>query len=165
MSFPGQHALDPWRVEQAIDNASFVQGVVIATTRVLRDGSASLTDRDRDALVKCRQLLRCAASSDREGPPKAALGEPRLEPAKAAALVRAARTAGPGPSTSFEDIAGVLDIALGNGELDEQGLEAIDELRDMFLAIGEANLRSITAARNSRRDLGTWMPLTTSSPS
>jgi hypothetical protein len=162
MGFPGQRTLDPWKIEQAVDSASFVQGVVIATTRLLHDGATSLTARDRDSLAKCRQLLACAAAPDCEPAPPPSIEEPRLEPAKAAVLVRAARAASPGGAISFEELVTVLSAALEEEALDEHALKAIGELRDMFLAIGEANLKSITAARNSRRDFGAWTPLTTS---
>jgi hypothetical protein len=159
MGFPGQQAKDPWRMAQAMEEAGFVQEVVIATTRLLH-GEVALTPRDRGALTKCRDLLLNA-----ESPDQPTFGEPQLEPSNSPSLMRAARTAQPSISVSFEDAVSIINAVLEDGDLDPDGLKVIGDLRDLFLAIGEANLKSITATRHSRRDLGLWKPLTTSSTS
>jgi len=144
---------------QAIEDAGFVQEVVIATTRLLH-GDTSLTDRDRTALTRCRDLLLNAESQDQP-----TFGEPQLEPSKSPSLMRAARTARLNMSASFEETVSIINAVLDNGDLDPAALKVIDSLRDLFLAIGETNLKSISATRSARRDLGLWKPLTTSSTS
>lgn len=161
MSFPGQKAQDPWRMSRAVDNAGFVQDIVIATTRLIHH--AELTDRERASLERCRRLLRCAGEEvkSKETPGSDA---PQLEPTGSASLRRATRAALHLESSTPEEAERVLDLALADDSLEEGDLAVIANLRDAFVSIGRANLESINASRNSEGETGLWQPLTASSP-
>jgi hypothetical protein len=166
MGFPGQTGNNPWRVSEAVNTAGVAQDVVIAASRMLH--GLSLSERDWKALETCRDLLRDATSAE----PAASMprAERHLEPVTSVLLLRVTQCARHDQLAQLEHAVDMLDslIARRNDQgeltLDADSVTAIKELRDFFLAVGEANLRSMTATSHKSKDLGSWKPLITSSP-
>lgn len=162
MAFPGQDN-NPWQVAEAVRTAGFAQDVVIATSHLLH--GIQPTERDWKVLEECRDVLqRLSSGTVTSGSP---MGDRHLGPADDDALLRVARAVRPGQVADFERAAEVLDVLLREreraGAPSTEALTVVQVLRDIFLAVGEANLRSMTATTPKLRDAGTCKPLITSS--
>jgi len=152
MSFPGHEQENPQRVSAAVNTAGFAQDVVVAASRLIHD--QPLTDRDREALAACRDLLRWMGSTEVSF---ARSGERQLAASNTAALLRKAR-AGSAEGSDLEAIVKAIDHLLG-GQRDEDSVQQVRKLREVFLTVGEVNLAAMT-----RRDPGAegpdgWTPL------
>jgi hypothetical protein len=153
MSFPGQDQDNPQRVSAAVGVAGFVQDVVAATSRLIHN--VNLTERDQVALIACQDLLQRLRS------PEIALvrtGDRGLSGSEAVTLFRRAQPEHPWTVAEIESAAGALE-RLMNGDRDEEVVAAVRDLRDVFLALGEANLGMMTRKEQREEGADGWMPL------
>jgi hypothetical protein len=155
MSFPSQEQENLQRVSEGITTASFVQEVIVATSRLLH--AEQLTDRDRSALETCRSLLKRLLSP--ESPPA---GESHLATTSTVALLRRSRASHPPEDDDLKKTSEAIDLMLA-GKGDETALEQIKELRQTFLFLGEENLTSRSHRDPTQEQSDSWTPLIGSS--
>lgn len=159
MGFPAREHTTPREASTAVHTASFAQDVVLALSRILHQ--QALSDRDRRALQRCHALLERLASTK---PTLRRPGERALSAdMQTLAAFRAARSAR-AHRDDVHQVMEMLERAL-TGSHGAPDLERIRELREVFLSIGQLNLKAM--AREEREDgaTGGWIRLTASSPS
>jgi hypothetical protein len=145
MSFPGHEQDNPQRIATAVNTAGFAQDVVMAISRLIHD--QDLSEDDRTTLEHCRVLLNGMLSTDI---PLARSGERRLGGTNTVALLRKARMAQPQDAGDLASMIMAMDRLLA-GERDGKSLEQAHKLRNIFLAVGKANLADMTR-HDPRRD-------------
>lgn len=153
MTFPGHEQDNPQRVSNAVYTAGFAQDVVMATSRLIHH--QDLTDRDRRALETCKTLLSQMLSPEIT---VERYGERRLDGSNTVALLRKARSAQPQHAGDLEQTVAALDKLLA-GSRNAKDLEEIGRLRDIFLAVGEANLAAMTRQAPDREAADSWTGL------
>jgi hypothetical protein len=138
MTFPGHEQDSPQMVSEAVSTAGFAQDVVMATSRLIH--GRDLTTRDNSALAECRGLLESMLSPELPTEPS---GERQLDGSGTVALLRKARSAHPHDADDLVQTVAALDrLLVGNG--DDEDVQAMYRLRDIFLAVGKANLAAMT---------------------
>lgn len=157
MSFPGNEPDNPQRVSAAVNTAGFVQDVVVATSRLLH--GQDLTERDRQTLVDCRDMLRRILSTEVS---LERSGERHLAATNTVALLRKARAAHPEVNEDLAETAEAIDRLL-SGELDEDSLKHAGQLRQTFLTLGEVNLAVMTRHDPGQEGSDGWTTLIASS--
>lgn len=157
MSFPGNEPDNPQRVSASVNTAGFIQDVVVATSRLLHH--QELTERDRETLNACRDVLRRILSPDVT---LERFGDRQLAATNTVALLRKAHAANPEVS---EGLAGVLEAIdrLLKGDLDEESLKHAAQLRELFLTLGEVNLAVMTRRDSGQEGSDDWTTLIASS--
>jgi hypothetical protein len=153
MTFPNHEQDNPQRVSAAVNTAGFAQDVVMATSRLIYE--QDLTDRDRHSLMLCRSLLDSMLS------PGIAIdhsGERQLDGSNTVALLRKARSAQPQDAGDLGHTVAALDKLLA-GQREKDSLEEICRLRDIFLAVGQANLATMTRHGGGREASDNWPSL------
>jgi hypothetical protein len=159
MGFPGYEQDNPQRISAAVNTAGFAQDVVMATSRLIHDHD--LTDRDRQALGACCELLKRMLSTDIAF---IRSDERRLAAANTVALLRKARSADPQDAEDLESTITAVEKLLA-GERDEQSIDKVRRLRDTFLAVGEGNLAAMTKHDPNHEVSDSWTTLIANSTS
>jgi hypothetical protein len=159
MSLPSPNETASETASAALSTASFAQDVVLATSRAIHGESP--TSRDRAALTTTRLLLERLLSTT------VALqrGDDRLlaaAPTTLAAL-RAIQTRRPPTHHHFREIIQTVDQVL-SGTASPETRPLLNELRELFLAVGQVNLDTITSLEK-KSPPDAWLTLTLSSTS
>lgn len=157
MSFPGNEPDNPQRVSAAVNTAGFLQDVVVATSRLLH--GQPLTERDSQTLIDCRGVLRRILSPEVR---LERLSERQLAATNTVALLRKARVANPEVNEGLAETAEAIDRLLRD-ELDEDSLKHAQQLRQLFLTLGEVNLAVMTRRDSGQEGPDDWTTLIASS--
>ncbi len=157
MSFPGHEQGNPQSVSVAVRTAGFVQDVVVAASRLIQ--GQAMTDRDRRALIECREMLRHMLSTDVSF---VRSGERQLAATNTVALLRKAWATHPEAGDDLTKAADAIAHLL-EGQRDEDSLQHVRKLRETFLDLGEANLAAMTRPDPGQEGPDGWTPLIASS--
>ncbi len=153
MTFPGHEQDNPQRISAAVNTAGFAQDVVMATSRLIHE--QDLTDRDYQALTACQGLLRRMLDSEI---PVERPSEQQLDGNNTVALLRKARSAQPQDAGDLARTVTALDELLA-GRRESEDIKEVCRLRDIFLAVGQANLAAMSRLPSSREAMEPWTGL------
>jgi hypothetical protein len=157
MSFPGHDQDNPQRVSDSVHTAGFSQDVVVATSRLIH--GQSLNERDHKALQDCQSLLRRMSSTDVTF---ARSGDRQLAASNTVALLRKAGAKELTAGKNLTEAADAIDRVLA-GERQEELIDELRQLREIFLTLGEVNLAAMTRRDPGQEGPDGWPPLITNS--
>jgi hypothetical protein len=145
-------SMNPADIAASATRAGFFQDVVVASSRLLHNETAS--DRERRALRRGSELLRVAATSD------AVLRQSTTqELSDASATLAVIRAAGSDASDAryFQQLSSAIQAAL-RGKRTDTVMVKINMVRELFLAVNEASLDASIRFEQERQSSPLPMP-------